>query len=100
MSHEHIGIVSHYYDHLHVAVLALDEEIHVGDWLHLCGHTTDFVQPVLSLQIDHAAVQSAAPGEDVALKVIDRVRAHDVVYRITIEEARDFESERALDRAY
>ena len=95
-----IGHVTHYFGDLHVAVLLLSDMIRVGDWLHLVGHTTDFVQPVVSLQINHKAVAQAGPGEEVALTVNDRVRTHDAVYRTTTEEAREIEDGRLLERAW
>jgi len=100
MSREEIGRIRHYFSHLHVAVLELAEPIHVGDWLHIAGHTTDLVQQVISLQINHWPVMEAAPGQDVALKVVDHVREHDAVYRITVEEAREFEGQRLLERSW
>jgi len=49
----------------------------VGERIHIRGHTTDVEQAVESMQVDHAAVTSAAPGDDVALKVDGHVRDHD-----------------------
>jgi putative protease len=100
MSNNCVGHVSHYFDHLHVAALTLERGIRVGDWLHITGHTTDFVQQVVSLQINHQSVPEAGPGQDVALRVNDRVREHDAIYHITAEEARAFESEASPDRAW
>jgi putative protease len=100
MSPEVLGSVVHYFSHLHVAVLALAEPIRIGDWLHIAGHTTDLIQQVVSLQIDHRSVSEAGPGQDVALKVEDHVREHDVVYRITVEQAREFEDRRLLERSW
>jgi putative protease len=100
MSHELVGHITHYYEHLRVAVLTLTAPIQLGEWLHIAGHTTDFVQPVISLQIDHQPVSEAEPGQDVAVKVANRVRAHDAVYRITSTEAREFECAPSLDPAW
>lgn len=82
-----LGQVTHYYDHIGVAVLALTDAIRVGDVVHVLGRSTDFQQEVRSLQIEHRAVTEAEPGQDVALKVIRRVHPHDAVYKI-VEEAR------------
>ncbi len=100
MSRTQIGHVTHYYDHLGVAVLALTEVLQVGDWLHILGHTTDFAQQVGSLEIDHCPVHQADASQDVALRVAQRVRPHDVLFRITAEEARQLMTERELDRAW
>ncbi len=75
-----IGRVSHYYSQLSVAAVSLDAPLRVGDRVHFKGHTTDLVQSIESLQVDHQAVERAVPGDDVALKVDDHVREHDQIY--------------------
>jgi hypothetical protein len=89
-----IGRVSRYYGDLHVAVVTLTDMIHVGDYPRRIGHTTDFVQPVVSLQSNHRAVQEAGPGEQVALTLSDLVHVPDSVYRLTVDEAKELEEER------
>ena len=78
---EAIGRVTHYFSHLSVAALSLDEPLSVGDRIHIKGHTTDLVQAVESLEVEHQRVDSAGPGDDVALRVDDHVRDHDSIYR-------------------
>jgi putative protease len=80
-----IGRVSHYYSHLNVAVLELTEQLKVGETVHFLGHTTDFVQRVTSLEVNHHHMVAVNPGNNVALKVIEPVREHDVIYRVTEE---------------
>lgn len=85
MTHEHqedeaIGHVTHYYSHLSVAAVTLDSHLKRGDEIHIKGHTTDLVQPVESMEVEHGAVERAGPGDDVALKVTDHVREHDRIY--------------------
>lgn len=75
-----IGRVSHYYSHLLVAAISLDAPLRVGDRIHIKGHTTDLVQTVDSLEVDHDPVERAVPGDDVAVKVTDHVREHDKIY--------------------
>ena len=76
-----IGTVTHYFGHLSVAAVSLTGTLRVGDRIHISGHTTDLEQAVESMEVDHARVDSAGPGDDVALKVNDHVREHDRVYR-------------------
>jgi hypothetical protein len=76
-----VGRITHYFSHLEVAAVQLQAPLAVGDRIHIRGHTTDLVQDVSSLEVEHAAVQSAGPGDDVALKVDDHVRDHDLIYR-------------------
>ncbi len=69
----------------HVGVVALkvtSDTIRVGDVLHFKGHTTDFVQEVSSMQINHQDVKEAKVGDEVGIKVNDRVRKHDKVYKV------------------
>ena len=81
---ERIGVVTHYFGHLSVAVLKLDPgtTLRVGDNIHIKGHTSDFGQRVESLQIGHASVQEVGPNDDFGMKVVDHAREHDVVYRV------------------
>ena len=76
-----IGQVDHYFGHLSVAAVSLTAPLAVGDRIHVLGHTTDLVQEVRSMQIDHAGVEQAKPGDDVAIAVDDHVREHDLIYR-------------------
>jgi putative protease len=80
---ERIGVVTHYYGHLSVAVVKLESAtLRVGDTIHIRGHTTDFSQRVESLQVGHAPVNEVGPNDDFGLKVIDHAREHDVVYKV------------------
>lgn len=78
-----IGKVTHYYSHLNVAVLQLSDRLKVGETIHVYGHTTDFLQKVTSMEVDHQRVVVVEPGENVALKVVEPVREHDAIYRVT-----------------
>lgn len=88
MSAEHdpgdaIGLVTHYFSHLSVAAISLTAPLAVGDRIHIRGHTTDLVQEVASMEVEHAPVDTAEPGDDIALKVDDHVRDHDQIFRET-----------------
>ena len=85
MPEQMIGTVTHYYDGPHVGVVRLEDEVHTGDRLHFCGNTTDFEQQVHSMELDHAAVEEAEAGTEVAIQVGHRVRPHDHVFRVTPE---------------
>lgn len=77
-----IGHVTHYFNRLGVAVLALDDGLAVGEMIHITGHTTNFIQRVRSMEIDHRQVEMVGPHAQVALKVIERVRPGDVLYKV------------------
>jgi len=81
---ERIGIVTHYFNHLSVAVVKVESgTLRIGDNIHFRGHTTDFGQRVDSLQVNHAPVAAVGPKDDFGMKVRDHVRENDVVYKVT-----------------
>jgi len=83
MKEEKIGVVLHYYSKAGVAAIKLDEVLKVGDKVHIKGHTTDFDEVINSIQIEHKPVNEAKNGDDIGIKVIDHVREHDIVYKVT-----------------
>lgn len=83
MPDEKVGIVNDYFARIGVAGVDLVGPLRVGDTVRFRGHTTDFEQVVESMQIEHQQVQEAGPGDSVGIKVLDRVRPGDVVYRVT-----------------
>jgi len=83
MPEEQVGRVSHYFGKVGVAGIDVTaDEIKVGDTIHITGHTTDFTQTIDSMQIDNATVEQATKGDSIGIKVSDRVRPHDIVYRV------------------
>jgi putative protease len=81
---EQIGSIRHYYSKIGVAVIDLTAKITVGDTIRIKGMTSDFTQKVDSMQIEHANVQSAGSGQSIGLKVSDRVRVGDLVYKTLV----------------
>jgi putative protease len=81
-----IGKVTHFFNRISVAVIELTDKLRIGDKIHIKGATTDFVQEVKSMQINHKPVEEANPGDDIGLLVEDRVREGDIVYKIVEEE--------------
>ena len=82
MPEELIGHVSDFFSRPVVAGIDLRGSLKVGDKIKIKGHTTDLEFAVESMQIDNASVQEAAPGDSVGIKVPDRVRKGDAVYRV------------------
>jgi translation elongation factor EF-1alpha len=83
MPDEKVGVVNDYFARIGVAGVDLVGSLRVGDTVRFRGHTTDFEQVVESMQIEHQQVQEAGPGDSVGIKVLDRVRPGDIVYRVT-----------------
>ena len=81
MTEKKIGNITHYYNHLHVATVTItDGELHVGDMIHVEGHTSDFTQKIGSMELDHAPVEVAVPGDTVGIEIKEYAREHDSVY--------------------
>lgn len=81
---EEIGKISHYFSKINVGVLELTKGmLNVGDTIHIKGHTSDFYQKVESMQVEHASVGSAKPGEPVGIKVENPVRENDIIFKVT-----------------
>jgi translation elongation factor EF-1alpha len=80
---ERIGIVTHYYTHLSVAIIMLETgSLRAGDVVHIKGHTSDFTQPVQSMEVEHVHVDEVRPGQSFGLRVKEHAREHDVVYKV------------------
>ncbi len=83
MEKEKIGKVFTYFSKAGVAGIKLtDGSLSVGDTISIEGATTNFEQKLDSMQIDNDTVESAGPGQSVGIRVKDRVRPNDVVYKI------------------
>jgi putative protease len=77
-----IGRVTHYFTKISVAVVELSASLAVGDRIRIKGPTTNFEQVVESMQIEHNNVERAEAGQSIGLKVKERVRERDIVYKI------------------
>ena len=78
-----IGTVSDFFAHPVVAGIELTGALKAGDTVHIVGHTTDIEFTVNSMQIDNVDVSQAKAGDSVGVKVSDRVRRGDTVYKVT-----------------
>lgn len=77
-----LGVVDDYFSHLCVMTMKLDAPISLGERIHVHGHTTDLLQTVDSMQIAHQSVQQANAGDSVGIKVNDKCRAGDYVWKL------------------
>ncbi|AJF62375.1 MAG: Translation elongation factor-like protein [archaeon GW2011_AR20] len=76
-----IGRVSSYFSHIGVAAIELTDKLKVGDKIRIKGATTDLTQTVDSMQIEHKLVKEAKKKDSVGIKVNDKVRPNDLVYK-------------------
>jgi putative protease len=76
-----VGHVAHFFSKISVAVIELKAPLAVGDTIVIKGPTTDFEQIVESMQIEHKNVQRAEAGQSIGLKVVQRVREKDTIYK-------------------
>jgi putative protease len=76
-----IGNVTNFYSKISVAVVQLSSPVNVGDKILIKGDTTNFEQAIESMQIEHQNIPRAEAGQSIGLKVKDRVRPGDVVYK-------------------
>jgi hypothetical protein len=77
-----VGTVIHYFSKIGVAIVELSDALSVGDRILTKGMTTSVEQTIDSMQIEHASVKKAEAGKSIGLKVSDRVREGDTVYKI------------------
>ena len=78
---EEVGVVTHYFSKIGVAVIKVSGELSVGESLHFKGATTDFSQKLESMQVEHENIEKAKPGDDIGLKTAERVREGDKVFK-------------------
>ena len=78
-----IGQVSDFFAHPVVAGIELIGKVNTGDRIHIKGHTTDIEVTIESMEIDRIHVDEAKKGQSIGIKVPDRVRRGDKVYKIT-----------------
>ncbi len=79
---EEVGRVSHFFTKISVAIVELTSTLSVGDRILIKGPTTNFEQTVNSMQIEHENVTVAKAGQSIGMKVDERVREDDTVYKI------------------
>ena len=78
---EEVGHIAHFFPKIDVAVVELKKSLAVGDTIVVKGPTTNFEQKVDSMQIEHKGVKKAEAGQSIGLKVTERVRERDTVYK-------------------
>ena len=75
-----LGVVTHYFGNINVAVMDLTGNIKIGDMVFFEGYLTDFEQRVDSMQVDKQPISEAKKGMEIAIKVVERVRKGDEMF--------------------
>ena len=80
MAEKKIGNITHFFDNINVGIIELENTLKIGDKIRIEGATTNFEQEVNSMQYDHEDIESADSGQEVGIKVDEKVREGDEVY--------------------
>lgn len=84
MNYKKVGEITHYFDHIQVAVLKVTEgSVKEGDTIRIGEEADGFEQKVESMQVDHLAVNEVKAGEEAGLKVAQKTKEGDAVYLVT-----------------
>jgi translation elongation factor EF-1alpha len=81
-----VGRIAHYFSKIGVAVIELSADLKVGDTIRIEGGTTAFEQRVDSIEIEKQKLEAATGGQAIGLKVKEKVRPNDSVYKLTRAE--------------
>lgn len=77
-----VGKVTHYYNHLGVGIVKLSAPLAKGDTIKIVGHGHEFTQTADSMQLEHQDIEEAKKGKEVGLKVEQKVKEGDEVYKV------------------
>ena len=77
-----IGEVSNYFEQVGVAAIKLNAGLKVGDKIRFVGGEVDFEQEVKSMQIQHEKVQNAKKGDEIGIKIKEKVRKGYNVFKV------------------
>jgi len=80
MGEKRVGTISRYFHKIGVAAIILEDELKVGSKIRIEGATTNFEMTVHSMQVDRADIDAGSKGQEIAIKVADRVRENDIVF--------------------
>ena len=87
MKENYIGSISNYFSNISVAAFEIKSgKLKVGDTVHIKGHTTDITETVSSIQMEHEMIETAKKGDDIGIKVSQKVRGGDKVFVVANNE--------------
>ena len=75
------------FSNISVSALELESgKLKVGDTVHIKGNTTDITETVSSIQMEHEMIETAKKGDDIGIKVSQKVRGGDKVFVVANNE--------------
>jgi translation initiation factor IF-2 len=77
-----IGVITRYFHKIGVAAIMLEDTLKVGDKISIEGTTTSFEQEIASMQVNREDIKEGTKGQEIAIKVKDRVREKDAVFLV------------------
>lgn len=80
MADKKIGTITHFFDRISVGIIKLDGKLKVGDRVRIQGGTTTFEQEISEIQLEHESIPEGKKGQEVGVKVKEKVRNGDGVY--------------------
>jgi len=80
---EKVGEITHYFTRIGVAVVDVSGPLKVGDRIAIKGMTTNYEMTLDSMQVEGKNIEEANEGDDIGMKVDDRVRKGDIVYKLS-----------------
>ena len=82
MNETKAGVITHFFPNISVGIIKADVQIKVGNTVHIKGSVTDFEQTLDEMQYEHQNVDLVEPGQEVGVKVKDKVREGDEVFLV------------------
>lgn len=83
MTETQIGVVTHFFDRIQVAAVAITSgSLQVGDTIHIKGHTTDLTTTIESMQLEHQPISRAEQGQTVGIRLPGKAHEHDKVFKV------------------
>ena len=87
MKENYIGSISNYFSNISVAAFVIESwTLNTGDTVHIKGHTTNITESVTSIQMEHEGIETAKKGDDIGIKVSQKVRGGDKVFVVADNE--------------
>lgn len=83
MANKKVGTVTHFYDKISVGIVKLSSPVSKGDTLKFKGSSTEFEQNLDDMQFNHEDIDTGKKGQEVGIKVGEKVREGDSVYKVT-----------------